>query len=272
MKIIYYLILLAAGICWPLSFYKANGFGGISWAIVAVVATVATSYYLSKNFDGKYELLPLAAMPLVDIRYALVPILAVLIKSVLEKRIVVLNSAIMLFCGVIFLLNFGTYKNLSIIPRNALEEHYVNTKLSLYENKHEARLLNNKITSLGSKYLNNFFALVDFNNYFFSMHPREIVGENQNLMKYPYIYVFAFFTGIYYLKKSKDAKWLITILTATVLSLSFLSNFDKFDLILWIPIFMIVTNGVAVVRKKRYASVIMMSMLGLSILEILRVV
>ena len=61
----------------------------------------------------------------------------------------------------------------------------------LYDSVFLARFSHNKLKIITDKFIYNFFAITDLNNYFFGFHPRQIVG-NQNISKYPYPFLVFF--------------------------------------------------------------------------------
>lgn len=111
----------------------------------------------------------------------------------------------------------------------------------LYPSVWLSRTFQNKPSIYLDRFLSNFFAITDPNNYFFGFHPREIGVENQNLQKLPFLSLIFFLIGLYYSVMGK--KWLLVSLLLVVVNLSLLKNFDKSDAILWLPIVLITIEG-----------------------------
>lgn len=131
--------------------------------------------------------------------------------------------------------DLGNYYHFSIFASDDQAPLVISTKRSIYRSDFLGRLFNNKATFIFGRFKSNFFAIIDPNNYFFGFHPREIVRENLNIEKFPFISIFFLIYAIYRIKSINGAKlWVVIFLALTVL-LS-LANFDKVDFILY-PIF-----------------------------------
>lgn len=103
--------------------------------------------------------------------------------------------------------------------------------INLYPNIPLARLFQNKAIVVTSKYLDNFFSLIDPNYYFFASHPREVVN-GQNYFRMPFILMLPLFRYILRVKdKSKKSVLLSTLFVIS--ALSFLKNYYQYDLLLW---------------------------------------
>ena len=83
--------------------------------------------------------------------------------------------------------DLGNYFRFSIFAPDDQAPLIINAKRSVYGFDFFGRLFNNKATFVYNRFKANFFALTDLNNYFFGFHPREIVRENLNLDKFPFI-------------------------------------------------------------------------------------
>lgn len=119
----------------------------------------------------------------------------------------------------------------------------------LYKTVFMARLFHNKARIVLDKFNSNLFALTDPNNYFFGFAPRQIV-ENQNLQKYPFVALPFFFWGIWTINKHLKKILIISSLLFLILGLSFLTNFDRYDFVLWVPFSTIIIHGVTNWPKK----------------------
>jgi hypothetical protein len=91
--------------------------------------------------------------------------------------------------------------------------------------------------------MNNFFALIDPGNYFFSFHPGEGKIINQNLVKFPFLAIIPVIIGFLEFGKLKVRKYITVILLSSILSLTFVEIFDRSDFILWLPLSLIFIHG-----------------------------
>ena len=124
------------------------------------------------------------------------------------------------------------YYHFSIFAPDDQAPLIISTKRSIYQSDLLGRLYNNKATFIWGRFKSNFFAIVDPNNYFFGFHPREIVRENLNIEKFPFISIFFFLYAIYRIKAFKGAGLLVAVFLVLTVLLS-LANFDKVDFILY---------------------------------------
>ncbi len=154
-----------------------------------------------------------------------------------------------------------------------LDYDYLVRKISLFSNRNLARVEENKLTPVFSSLSLNFFSLIDPNNYFFGFHPREQVITNQNLVKFPPFSILFFLIGIYHFEKLKRYKTYLVYISISVLVLSTLKVFDGFDLILYLPLALIINNGLTVVSNKKSPAVGLLLYLfpAVSIVEFMRV-
>jgi hypothetical protein len=146
-------------------------------------------------------------------------------------------------------------------------------KSNLYNSIPLARIFQNKMHIPMDKVTNNFFALIDPNNYFFGFAPRQITIDNQNLKKFPFLSLPFMLIGLYYIfKNPKNHKTLLTFLAASIINLSILTNFDRNDFILWIPISLIIIYGLNIFDKRfKYKKLFYGIFILFSVIEILRI-
>ena len=130
------------------------------------------------------------------------------------------------------------------------EREFILQKGYLYPTVWMSRLFQNKTNVIVNKFEANFFALIDPNNYFFHFHPREILIDNQNLDKFPFLSIVFFIIGLYNIPKYKYLRYLSFLFLIEVFFLSFLKNFDKFDLILYPVLAIIIISGLLRFFKK----------------------
>lgn len=141
------------------------------------------------------------------------------------------------------------YYRFSIFAPDNQAPLIINNKRSVYDNDLLGRVFNNKATFIFGRFKSNFFALTDPNNYFFGFHPRELVRENLNLEKFPFISAIFLLYAIYRFNTLKNAKFLLTIFLFLIAFLS-LSNFDKVDFILYPILSIFMVHGIIQMKKE----------------------
>ncbi len=222
---------------WPYLFWKYNGINLLCLGLIASILIIGTSFYCFK-------------------------------KGKLKSFILVL--------GVLFLGIFFGGKNridrLTILGRNELDWHYLNTKRSLYDNRIEALLLQNKYVEVIDKYNKNLFLLIDPNNYFFGLHPRELVGDNQNLMKFPFLAIIPFFVGVINIKKYKNRTWWVALSSSLIILLALLKNPDRYDFVLWFPLGLMIIYGLGIMARFKQARLLFGFYLIFCLMELIRVI
>lgn len=165
------------------------------------------------------------------------------------KKIVIVLAIILWPLNII--LNFEKlhFSFNSVFKNDYQGEQLVLRNIHLYPNIITARIFQNKPKIYLNKYVSNFFVLTDPNNYFFALHPEPLAGR-VNLSKFPFMSIVFFLLGIYYFQKSKF-KYLILLLVIPILAiLSAFTNFEGLDFILWVPISLLIVNGVNMFKDK----------------------
>lgn len=141
----------------------------------------------------------------------------------------------------------------------------------LYQNVFLARLFQNKWLIPLEKFKKNLFSLLDLNYYFFNSHPREL-ADNQNLVRLPFVLVFFVLSGLINLSSYRKGLFYGGLFLISIASLSFLKNFDQFDLLLW-PFFALFTyHGFYFLKNKNpfLTGLLMVSLFLVTFLEYLR--
>lgn len=146
--------------------------------------------------------------------------------------------------------DFANYFRHSIFAPDQEAPLIINTKRSLYPNDFVGRFFNNKATFVWGRFKANFFALTDPNNYFFGFHPREIVRENLNLDKFPFISIIFLLYGLYRLNLLKRGRGLLLLFVVLACLLS-LANFDKLDFILYPVLAVFIIHGTRRMRTEK---------------------
>lgn len=191
---------------------------------------------------------PLLLIPLFEPKLSLLPLIIVVLNSIWTKKILFLpliTSLLILF------LTWRSFWGQTIFTYDYQAHQAVIGKSYLYPSVFTARLFQNKARIYGDRLANNFLALTDPNNYFFGFHPREIVLDNQNLKKYPFLGIVFMLFGIYYLHKNPDKGFILSVLLGSILSLSILKLFDRNDFVLWFPLSLLYTHGVNIFLERQ---------------------
>jgi len=102
----------------------------------------------------------------------------------------------------------------------------------------------NKTTIIKDRYLKNLLVLMDPNNYFFMMHPREDVSGVDYRFKYPFWTIIFLVLGIKATVKNKKYSWIWRLIFLEMIVLSFLKQMDGWDIILFPPISWLMILGV----------------------------
>lgn len=222
---------------WPISFVMANADTWPIFVIAPVILIIDWVLYLKKF---KYHYFLYLILPLIHPAYLVFPVIAILL-NIKDVKKVSLTIYTVLFIFISFF-SYKTFYAHSIFTPDPLAWDTLNKKISLIPNRNLARIYENKTTISQEKFKANTFLSLDLNNYFFSLHPRE-EGNNQNLNKYPYLAIIPFLLGLFFILENVHKKWLITVFTAAVLSLGFINNQDRYDLLIFLPVSLLCFYG-----------------------------
>jgi len=208
---------------------------------------LALSFILSKP-RPKLHFLPILTIPIIEPKLALLPfsIAALNLLWAKERK----KAFVPVFVSLIILIVlWKPFLGQTIFTPDYEARQEVIRKTQLYPSVFTARLFQNKARIYIDKITDNFFALIDPNNYFFGFAPRQIVN-NQNLNKYPFLSILFALYGLYSLGKSENKNMLVSTLFAGVFTLSMLTVFDRNDFILWLPVSLIFVHGVNRFKKE----------------------
>ncbi len=214
--------------------------------------------------------------PFFEPKLVLIPIIFLIILTYKNRFILLILSLLIVFAFI-----WKPFFGQTIFVSDYQEQQKILQEQKLYNSIFLARLFQNKARIPMEKFANNFFALVDPNNYFFGFAPRQITVDNQNLKKFPFLSLPFLLIGIYYLfeKKQKQnlvfplKKIVLAFLFAAIINLSLLTNFDRNDFILWIPIGLIILYGLNIFNKKfKYAKYYYLLFIFFASIEILRII
>ncbi|TSC88967.1 MAG: Uncharacterized protein G01um10145_676 [Microgenomates group bacterium Gr01-1014_5] len=139
----------------------------------------------------------------------------------------------------------------TIFQQDYQAEQRILEKINLYPTVFLARVYQNKARIYLDKASYNLLALTDLNNYFFGFHPRQIIG-NQNLKKFPFVSIIFFLAGLYFFNRLKHKKLILQIAIPSLVYLTLLENFDRIDILLWLPMSLIILGGLDIVSRSKY--------------------
>lgn len=222
---------------WPISFVMANTDTWPIFVIAPVILIIDWVLYLKKF---KYHYFLYLILPLIHPAYLVFPVIAILFNVKGIKK-----ASLVIYTVILILVSFFSYKTFyaySIFTPDPLATDTLIKKISLIPSRNLARIYENKTTIPQEKYKANIFLSLDLNNYFFSLHPRE-EGNNQNLNKYPYLAIIPFLLGLFFILENVHKKWLITVFIAAILSLGFINNQDRYDLLIFLPVSLLCFYG-----------------------------
>lgn len=257
-------------IFWPLSLLFSNTFPDFVRYLVPTLLVIFCLFLYDKKL--KYYFLPVIAIPLVEPKLALLPLLFFLISFIVKKdkslvKYILVSLVILVFFWKPF---FGQ----TIFKFDYQASQLALQKSHLYNSIPLARVFQNKARIPLDKLSGNFFSLIDPNNYFFGFAPRQIVVDNQNLVKLPFIAVVFIIIGLVNLNTLKRKDFLLILFISSIFTLSLLTAFDRQDFILFLPISLITIHGIEVLYKKRenLTKIILLLMIIFAIPEIIRII
>lgn len=246
-KLIFWISVSLIFVFWPISFVLANNQTWPMFFTASAVLIVDWILYL-KRF--KYHYFLYLILPLVHPAYLIFPVAAILLNLKDVKKIsLAIYTVFFIFVS---LFSYKTFYAYSIFTPDPLARDTLIKKISLIPTRNLARIYENKTTVSQEKYKTNVFLSLDLNNYFFSLHPRE-TGDGQNLNKYPYLAMIPFLLGFFFILENVHKRWLITAFMAAILSLGFINNQDRYDLLIFLPVSLLCFYGL---RKLANASAI----------------
>lgn len=242
-KVLVVLILLF----WPTGFLLANSSRDLLFFLLPNLFILA-SVILYRLKVG-WWLLPLVGVGLMDPQLSVFPVVSMILYLYWKHDRKALMA--LLLATAVFLYQVGTFYSSSVFVYDRDTYQQKIEKMYLYPNVWLARIFQNKATIYVERVRFNFFALIDLNNYFFNFHPREIVGRNQNLDKYPFWAVVPFIVGLYRVagRRWRQRLFLLVVAVGLLADLSLLANFDRFDLVLYLPVSMVIAPEVKKLRN-----------------------
>jgi|WetSurMetagenome_2_1015567.scaffolds.fasta_scaffold41667_2 hypothetical protein len=255
---------------WPLSLILANGQTWAVYLLASAVILVDWFLYLKKF---PYHYFVYLVLPLIHPVFLIFPF-AMLLFNFRDLKKPFFLASYGLILVVVSLLSYKTFYNYSIFTPDPLAWDTLNKKISFIPNSYMAKIFENRTTIAQNKFKSNFFLSLDLNNYFFSMHPREIMGDNQNLNKFPYLAIIPFLLSLFFIPENKHKKWLLTTIFAAVITLGFINNPDKFDILIFVPFFLLCFYGLKKITTlpNLYFWLFSLLFIPTSIIELLRII
>jgi hypothetical protein len=244
-------MIFLGSIFWFLGSFLTNNSEELVKNTLPVILAIISFWFYKKG--NTLFPLPILLIPIINTKLALFPFLALgSLFLTKPKTSNPLMKVFVLTSLIIFLFNIKIFFQQSIFKPDYEARQEVLRNIHLYPNPTMARVYQNKARIITDKFADNFLALIDPGNYFFSFHPREDILINRNLVKYPFMTIIPVLIGILEFKKIKNSKFIIAILTASIFSLSFVEIFDGSDFILWLPITLLFIHGVKIIYKSKY--------------------
>jgi len=239
-------LLLVCLSLWPVSLMLVSTNNLLIYFIPELLILAAYFFYYRKISFWPILFL---CLPFTNIKLLPLPLLFITLylffNHFKKLKLIYLFGAISLL--IIFLPNF---RKQSIFVYDYEANQSLIRKIYLYPNIYLARFSQNKINLYFDKATNNFFGLIDPNNYFFAFHPREIISTNHNLNKYPFPSLIFVLFGLYYFLKHPQFKFIASLILGSIINLSLLNNYDLADFILYLPLSLTIVYGAQVMKQK----------------------
>ncbi len=211
-------------------------------AIFIILIFWPLNLFLNNTFTNFFHYV----FPLFEPKFAILPLIFVIFYFGFKKPKLLLVSIVFL------LLFFKAFFGQTVFRFDYEANQQILQKQNLYPTIFMARVFQNKLRIPFDKISNNFFALTDPNNYFFGYAPRQITVSNQNLKKFPFLALPFLILGIYHFKNIRYKKVVLVFLIAAIFNLSLLTNFDRNDFVLWLPLALVVIHGTNYLKNKLY--------------------
>jgi len=239
-------IIFSVAIFWPISLFLHNT--PSNFFVYTLPALLLFISFRQHKTGSKYFFLPILAIPFISPKLALIPLLLSIIFLLVKTN--KYRYKFFILSSLIFILFFKPFWGQTIFKPDYEARQLILRNINLYPTPLFARTFQNKGVVILNKFNNNFFSLIDPTNYFFGFHPRENYVDNQNLDKFPYLSLPFFLVGLFFIKKYKYKFFLIASFTSSLFVLSILTNFDRNDFILYVPLTIIILNGIKYLQTK----------------------
>lgn len=230
---------------WPVSLFVANTLPDfVSFASPAFMVLISL-WLTSKN--SKYKYLPLLAIPIIEPKLAPLPLVFMAVQTWTTRTKD--NIFLLILSVTMVATTWKGFVGQTIFTPDYEARQLVIRNQQLYPSPLTARMFHNKATIVSIKFFDNFFALIDPNNYFFGFAPRQVGVVNQNLDKLPALALPFLLFGLYYITKVPNRNFAISLLVCSLFCLCLLTLFDKQDFVLWPLICTITVFGLSEFSK-----------------------
>jgi hypothetical protein len=230
---------------WPLQVLLTNQPFQITKFTTPAILLFISFFLFIKHF--KYYLFILLLIPFFEPKLLVFPLIMGLISLLWQKKPE--TSKFLILALILIPILWQSFFGQTIFTPDYEAQQAVIRKTLLYPSVFWARVFHSKARIVLDKFNDRIFALTDPNNYFFGFAPRQI-GDNQNFIKFPFITLPFFLYGLYHLTKNKNKFFIITSFFAGVLTLSILTIFDRNDFLLWLPLSLVLVDGIKKFTKK----------------------
>ncbi len=126
----------------------------------------------------------------------------------------------------------------------------------------------NKTTVIKERYFKNFLVMMDVNNYFFVMHPREDVSGIDYRFKYPFVAIIFLILAIKATVNNKKYIKAWVIFLGGIILLSFIKQIDGWDVILFLPLTYLLITGSQELNKYKFSWMINLMLILVIIMEV----
>jgi len=260
MSIAYFLTLAF----WPLDLFLENSF--FSFLQYTVPAALTYLSIINPVFS--------LVIPLIIPKLTLLPVLILFIFLTINKINKKHFAFLVCIWTVIAIFKFSDFYGQTIFKSDYEAQQQVVRNTQLYNNIFMARLMHNKARIRLDAFNQHLFELIDPGNYFFEFHPRLPDSSNQQLSKFPFIAIVPMLTGFLNIRKIKNYKTILGLIAASLLSLSVLKIYDRHDFILYIPLALIIINGLNIIFKSQniYTKMFKYIFAAVSLIELVRLI
>lgn len=260
------LIIISIAVYWPLSLILNSTSGDLAKYLIPGLLLLLSYFLFKKN---TFFLVPVLLIPLFSPKLVMFPILFSLFMLFAGKKKKLAFIALA-FSLIIAFISWNSFVGQTIFRKDYEAEQKIIRDTQLYDSIFLARTFHNKARLYIDKFNSNFFALIDLNNYFFGNHPRQVPGA-QNSERFPFLSVFFFLFGLFYLRKNPDNMFLIASVLLGILSLSVLTIFDGNDFVLWLPLTLVTIFGFQLISKTKHFRIFLLIFLIFTFVEYLRI-
>lgn len=130
----------------------------------------------------------------------------------------------------------------------------------------------NKFSLVKDRYIRNVLVLLDTNNYFFQMHPREDVPNTDYRAKYFYLAIVLLIVAMVETARSGEYGKVWLFLLVEILIISIFRKLDGIDFGLYFPLSFLMISGLKTINKLKWAVGIDLVLMMVGIAELLRII